>query len=70
MYGGGMRLVNRWRSPSWSVRRSFTRGALTAIVPEPTVTFGAALAVANDQSVTVVVAFVAVRLQVRGDLGL
>jgi len=39
MYGGRMRLVNRRRSPSWSVRRSFIRGALTGIVPEPTVTF-------------------------------
>src|SRR5438309_768624 len=38
MYGGRMRLVNRRRSPSWSVRRSFTRGALTGIVPAPTVT--------------------------------
>ena len=39
MYGGRMRLVNRRRSPSWSVRRSFTRGALTGMVPEPIVTF-------------------------------
>ena len=71
MYGGRMRLVNRCRSPSWPVRRSFTRGALTGIVPAPIVTFRVRpLAVANDQGVTVAVTFVAVRLQVRGDLGL
>ena len=39
MYGGRMRLVNLHRWPWASTRRSFTRGALTAIVPEPTVTF-------------------------------
>ena len=71
MYGGRMRLVKRRRSPSRSVRRSFTRGALTGIVPAPTRDLaGAALAVTDDQGVALVVAFVAVRLQVRGDLGL
>ena len=39
MYGGRIRLVNRWRSPSSSTRRSFTRGARTFIVPAPQVTF-------------------------------
>jgi len=33
-----MRLVNLHRWPSSSIRRSFTRGAPTAIVPDPTVT--------------------------------
>jgi hypothetical protein len=39
MYGGRMRLVKRRRPPSASVRRSFTRGALTGMVPAPTVIF-------------------------------
>ena len=39
MYGGRMRLVKGRRSPSASVRRSLTRGALTAIVPASSVTF-------------------------------
>ena len=39
MYGGRIRPVNRWRSPSSSTRRSFTRGARTFIVPAPQVTF-------------------------------
>jgi hypothetical protein len=34
-----MRLVKRRRSPLLSVRRSFTRGALTGIVPAPSVIF-------------------------------
>ena len=38
-HGGRIRLVNRWRSPSSSTRRSFTRGARTFIVPAPQVTF-------------------------------
>ena len=71
MYGGRMRLVNRRRSPSPSIRRSLTRGALTGMVPTPTVTFLVRpLAVADDQGMALGVAFVTMRLQVRGHLGL
>ena len=41
MYGGRISLVKRWRSPSSSRRRSFTRGAWISIVPAPSVTFRA-----------------------------
>jgi hypothetical protein len=72
MYGGRVRLVNRLRSPTALIRRSFTRGALTGIVPAPSVRDlpGAAFAVTDDQGVALLVVFVAMRLQVRGDLGL
>ena len=41
MYGGRIRLVNRWRWPPASTRLSLTRGARTSSVPAPQVTFRA-----------------------------
>src|SRR5690242_8389945 len=49
-------------------RRSFTRGAWTLSVPEPTVTRRTRLAVAHDQRKPFVVALLLVPLEVRLDL--